>query len=46
MLSAKAAKIYCIAVPELDLRGDKRYVIADIVVDSLLDISLNMVRTL
>lgn len=39
IISAKAAKMKCIAVPEKELLNDKRLGIADIVVASLLDIN-------
>jgi beta-phosphoglucomutase-like phosphatase (HAD superfamily) len=39
VLAAKAAKMKCIAVPEPLTRSDPRFVIADVVLDSLLDIN-------
>ena len=46
VLSAKAAKMHCIAVPEPELRQDKRYGIADIVIESLHDVTADMIQTL
>jgi HAD superfamily hydrolase (TIGR01509 family) len=46
MVSAKAAKMRCIAVPEPEFRTDKRYGIADLVVDSLLDVTVDVVRSI
>lgn len=46
VLSAKAAKMHCIAVPEPELRGDKRYGIADKIVNSLSDITSDMIKTM
>lgn len=44
VLSAKAAKMKCIAIPEPELRDDKRYGIADIILPSLKDFSLHMLN--
>ena len=38
VVSAKAAKMKCIAVPEPAARNDRRYGIADVVLDSLNDV--------
>lgn len=46
VVSAKAAKMHCIAVPEPEIRGDKRYGIADVVVNSLEDVTADMLRSL
>jgi mannitol-1-/sugar-/sorbitol-6-/2-deoxyglucose-6-phosphatase len=46
VLSAKAATMYCIAVPAPELRHNKQYGIADAIVDSLLDITETMIRHL
>lgn len=46
VLSAKAAKMHCIAVPEPELRQDKRYGIADIIVESLHDVTAGMIQSL
>jgi len=37
LLSAKAAKMKCVAVPDIHLKGNKMYSIADITLDSLKD---------
>jgi mannitol-1-/sugar-/sorbitol-6-/2-deoxyglucose-6-phosphatase len=42
VLSAKAAKMLCVAVPDPELRQDKRFGIADLVIDSLEDFSADM----
>jgi beta-phosphoglucomutase-like phosphatase (HAD superfamily) len=42
--SAKAAGMCCIAVPEEERRADKQYVIADLIVDSLLDITITTIK--
>lgn len=44
VLSAKAAKMHCIAVPEPELRSNKRFGIADIIVDSLEDVTPEMIQ--
>jgi HAD superfamily hydrolase (TIGR01509 family) len=46
VISSKAAKMYCIAVPEPELRNDKRYGIADIVIDSLLKVTADMIQNI
>lgn len=43
VLSAKAARMKCIAVPEPENQGDKRYGIADIVLSSLDDFERQMI---
>jgi sugar-phosphatase len=45
-ISAKAAKMHCIAIPEAHMVGDKRYGIADIVLNSLRDVTPQMVKAL
>lgn len=42
VLSAKSAKVHCIAVPEPKLRTDPRYGIADLVIGSLEDLTPDM----
>lgn len=42
VLAAKAAKMRCIAVPAAELRGDRRYCIADLELTSLADFNLSM----
>lgn len=42
VLSAKAAKMKCIAIPEPELRNDKRLGIADMILHSLLDFTPEM----
>lgn len=44
VLSAKAAKMKCIAIPEEHMREDKRFGIADIILHSLLDFSPHMLE--
>lgn len=46
MISAKAAKMQCVAVPEKELLTDKRLGIADSVVSSLLDINEELINKL
>jgi sugar-phosphatase len=46
VVSAKAAKMRCIAVPEPDMRADKRYGVADLVVDSLHDVTADILQNL
>jgi sugar-phosphatase len=46
VLSAKAAKMRCVAVPEAGTQTDKRFGIADIVVDSLADVTREMMTSL
>jgi sugar-phosphatase len=44
VLSAKAAKMKCIAVPEGAARNDRRFAIADVVLDSLADVDAQVWR--
>lgn len=44
VLSAKSAKMHCIAVPEPEVRNDKRFGIADRVVNSLNDITSDIIQ--
>jgi len=44
VLSAKAAKMKCIAIPEPESRNDKRFGIADIILHSLLDFTPEMLK--
>jgi sugar-phosphatase len=44
VLSAKAAKMRCVAIPEPESRNDKRFGIADIVLHSLLDFTPEMLK--
>ena len=44
VLSAKAAKLKCIAIPEPESRNDKRFGIADILLHSLLDFTPEMLK--
>lgn len=44
VLSAKAAKMKCIAVPEGPARNDRRFAIADVVLDSLVDLNAELWR--
>lgn len=44
VLSAKAAKMKCIAIPEPDSRNDKRFGIADILLHSLVDFTPEMLK--
>lgn len=46
VISAKAAKMKCIAIPERQFLGDKRFGIADIIIPSLLDFSPHMLADL
>ncbi|MBP9715310.1 MAG: hexitol phosphatase HxpB [Candidatus Pacebacteria bacterium] len=46
VLSAKSAKMKCVAVPEHSMQGDKRYGIADLVIHSLKDFTLEHLKTL
>jgi mannitol-1-/sugar-/sorbitol-6-/2-deoxyglucose-6-phosphatase len=46
VISAKAAKMHCIAVPDPAQRDDKRFGIADMVVGSLNDVTAEMIRSL
>lgn len=46
VISAKAAKMKCIAIPESNMREDKRFGIADIIIPSLLDFTPHMLREL
>lgn len=42
VLAAKAAKMVCIAIPEPELRSDRRFGIADLILDSLNDFTAEM----
>jgi len=44
VLAAKAAKMRCIAIPEPEMRNDKRFGIADIVLHSLHDFTPEMLK--
>ncbi|HEY4963194.1 MAG TPA: hexitol phosphatase HxpB [Candidatus Saccharimonadales bacterium] len=44
VLSAKAARMKCIAIPEPGMRNDKRFGIADIILHSLSDFSVEMLE--
>lgn len=44
LLAAKAAKMACFVVPAPEMRGDRRYCIADRALDSLLDLRLEMLE--
>lgn len=44
VLSAKSAKMKCITIPEENMREDKRFGIADIILPSLLDFSPHMLE--
>lgn len=44
VLSAKSAKMKCVAVPEHSMKGDKRYGIADLVIHSLKDFNLEHLK--
>jgi beta-phosphoglucomutase-like phosphatase (HAD superfamily) len=46
VLAAKAARMWCIAVPAQELRDDRRYCIADARLESLKDFSLELVASL
>lgn len=46
VLAAKAAKMKCIAVPDQIPREDKRFVIADLIIDSLEDFRLEYLESL
>ena len=46
VLSAKSAKMKCVAVPELSSKNDKRILIADLVLNSLLDFKLETIEKL
>ncbi|MDQ3098948.1 MAG: hexitol phosphatase HxpB [bacterium] len=46
VLAAKAAKMKCIAVPDEKMKGDKRFAIADTMLNSLLDFRLEMLKHL
>ena len=43
VIAAKAAKMSCIAVPDPELKGDKRYAIADDTIDSLENLTATMI---
>lgn len=40
VLAAKAAKMKCVAVPDIKMKDDKRFLIADMIIDSLSDFHL------
>lgn len=44
VLSAKAAKMKCIAIPDYKIKNDKRFSIADQIINSLLDFDLKMLK--
>lgn len=44
VLSAKAAKMKCIAIPDTKMKDDTRFYIADLILDSLLDFKLEMLN--
>jgi sugar-phosphatase len=46
LLAAKAARMQCIAVPPAEMRDDRRYCIADAVLDSLTQFNLAMLDTM
>jgi HAD superfamily hydrolase (TIGR01509 family) len=46
VLSAKAAKMKCVAVPEAEQRSDKRFGIADVVIGSLADFDPELLKIL
>ena len=46
VISAKAAKMKCIAIPEPDMIHDKRFLIADIVIGSLNELTTRMLEDL
>lgn len=46
VLAAKAAKMRCVAVPNEDVRRDKRFIIADLVLNSLSEFTEEMLNTL
>ena len=46
VLSAKAAKMKCIAIPEPEMRDDKRFGIADFILNSLDDFEAEMLKDL
>lgn len=46
VISAKAAKMRCIAVPPPELRDDKRYGVADLTVNSLQDVTAEILQSL
>lgn len=46
LLAAKAARMRCIAVPPAEMRADRRYCIADLVLDSLTEFDLSLLSGL
>jgi mannitol-1-/sugar-/sorbitol-6-/2-deoxyglucose-6-phosphatase len=46
VLAAKAARMKCVAVPDPRMRDDRRFAIADVVIDSLSDFSPDMFKQL
>jgi mannitol-1-/sugar-/sorbitol-6-/2-deoxyglucose-6-phosphatase len=42
LLAAKAARMWCVAVPAADMRADRRFCIADAQLDSLADFTLEL----
>lgn len=44
VLSAKAAKMRCVAIPEPEARTDKRFGIADVIIDSLNDFTPELIK--
>lgn len=46
VLAAKAAKMKCVAVPNEDVRRDKRFIIADLILNSLSEFTEEMLNTL
>jgi mannitol-1-/sugar-/sorbitol-6-/2-deoxyglucose-6-phosphatase len=45
VLSAKSARMKCIAVPDKTIKNDKRFCIADKIIDSLEDFKLEHLET-
>jgi sugar-phosphatase len=46
LLAAKAARMACLVVPAPEMRADRRYCIADLQLDSLLDFRLDLLDRL
>ncbi|MDO8503075.1 MAG: hexitol phosphatase HxpB [bacterium] len=44
VLAAKAAKMKCIAIPDPKMKNDKRFCIADRIMDSLLDFDISILK--